>query len=106
MPGMGQPEWWLYAWTVLKYLPDCSLKRSWPLRTSLKVSRVPLESSASASVEAVRAIGAPRKEPEMKQLESALPLPRFAVTVGATLEVFQPSVPSSRQKTSSLTGWL
>ena len=27
-PGMGEPVWCWKGWTELKYLPDCSLKRS------------------------------------------------------------------------------
>src|SRR5210317_2561626 len=50
-PGYGQPEWWLYAWTWLKYLPFWALKRSWPLRTSLNSVSGPTFSSVNSTAE-------------------------------------------------------
>src|SRR6056300_637595 len=50
-PGYGQPEWWLYAWTWLKYLPFWALNRSCPLRTSLKSVIGPTISSVNSVVE-------------------------------------------------------
>src|SRR6056300_1982300 len=68
-PGAGLPEWWLKGCTWLKYLPFCSLKRSWPLRTSLKVDRGPTESSAKVAVPPTSprpSMGAPKVEEETR----------------------------------------
>src|SRR5210317_598182 len=50
-PGYGQPEWWLYACTWLKYLPFWALNRSWPLRTNLNSDNGPTASSVKSLVE-------------------------------------------------------
>src|SRR6056300_369854 len=120
MPGMGQPEWWLYAWTWLKYLPDCSLKRSWPLRTSLKVSTGPTAASAEApsSMRRREPSEAKRGTPVAwvrgtKQLEflGSVGSELRTTSASATLEVKFQSLALEEEAgaaahTSSLMGWL
>src|SRR6056300_1681680 len=114
-PGAGQPEWWLYAWTWLKYLPFCSLKRSWPLRTSLKVSRGP----ATSSVKAVSpppvptcTMGAPARAVGTKALDVSMAVwldsRTMLVSTDAVVKFQREFLDAVLEKhqTSSLTGWL
>src|SRR5210317_1320854 len=121
-PGAGQPEWWLYAWTWLKYLPFCSLKRSWPLRTNLKVSSGPAERESAAPSSAHWTL-----EPEEPTERSGAPVPSAIGTwqlpdaVGLASRTTEPAVaalevkfqcwaleepPSLKHQTNSLIGWL
>src|SRR6056300_788970 len=121
-PGYGEPEWWLKACTWLKYLPFCSLKRSWPLRTNLKVSSGPAETeSAAPSSDHCFA------EPDEPTERSGAPVPseigtwQLPYAVGLASRTTEPAVaalevkfqcwaleepPSLKHHTSSLIGWL
>src|SRR5210317_2405411 len=70
-PGYGQPVWWDIGCTWLKYLPVCSLNRSWPLRTSLKVSSGPTAAVAEAAPSSTQRAA----EPSVPTATSGTPVP-------------------------------
>src|SRR5210317_1089820 len=111
-PGAGQPVWWLYACTWLKYLPFCSLKRSWPLSTSLKVLRGPTASSVNSAVEPpvpMERRGEPYREVATRQLPSTADTLDSRVMLLVSVVKFHRDDAAAvleKHHASSFTGWL
>ena len=118
-PGYGQPEWWLYAWTWLKYLPFWALNRSCPLRTSLKSVSGPTSSSVNLTREPASptltsgtpdtAVVDTKQLPEASEVASESmtmsDAPGVVVKFHKEVAVFA-DAGSLKHQTNSLTGWL